>query len=99
MLSMIRQGHSKLPLIHVGRVARALGVDPVFLLKLCMNEYQPENWKAIQEVFSEQPILTRNEIALIKAIRDANPNNPKLSTKADEHKFTQVVAALGGDNE
>jgi hypothetical protein len=99
MLSMIRQGHSKLPLKHVAKVARALGVDPMFLMKLCLQEYQPENWHAIQEVMGNQPLLTHNEIQMIEAIRKANPHNPKLRTQADEEKFVRVVASLRGDNE
>jgi hypothetical protein len=98
MLSMIRAGHTKVPLIHVGRIARALGIDPMFLMKMALQEYQPDNWKAIQEVFGDQPVLTRNEIALINAIREANPNNPRLND-ADAEKFAKVVATLHGDNE
>ncbi|SAL06639.1 hypothetical protein AWB78_08166 [Caballeronia calidae] len=98
MLSMIRQGHTKIPLQHIGPIARALCVDALFLLKMAMNEYQPENWKAIQDIMGSQPVLTRNEIALLKAIREANPNNPKLNTEADEKEFAAVVAALNGDN-
>lgn len=99
MLSMIRSGNSKLPITHVGRIARALGVDPMFLLKMALQEYQPENWNAIQEVMGDQPILTGNEVSLIKAIRKANPHNPRIRTEADEKRFTQAVAALRGDNE
>jgi hypothetical protein len=98
MLSMIRSGNAKIPLIHVGRIARALGVDAMFFMKLALQEYQPENWTAIQEVFGDQPVLTRNEIDLIKAIRAANPNNPKLTGRT-KRKFQDVVASLADDNE
>lgn len=99
MLSMIRAGHAKLPTIHVGRVARALGIDPMFFMKMVLEEYQPENWQAIQETFGSQPVLTRNEMDLIKAIRAANPNNPKLKDDANGRKFEELVAKLGGDNQ
>jgi len=99
MLSMIRSGHSKIPTIHVGRIARALGVDPMFFMKLVLNEYQPENWAAIQEIFGSQPILTANEIGFVKAIREANPNNPKIKDDATGRKFMELVAGMSGDNQ
>jgi hypothetical protein len=47
MITMIKQGKARLPLDKVGPMALALEIDPLYLLQLCMEEYQPTTWKAI----------------------------------------------------
>jgi hypothetical protein len=48
VMTMIKQGHTKLPLGRVGALAKALNMDPFILFKLCMSEYHPETWKSIE---------------------------------------------------
>jgi hypothetical protein len=47
MITMIKQGRTRLPLDKVGPMALALEIDPLDLLQLCMKEYHPATWKAI----------------------------------------------------
>lgn len=47
MITMIKQGRTKLPIAKIGPLAIALETDPVHLLKLCLSTYHPETWKAI----------------------------------------------------
>jgi transcriptional regulator with XRE-family HTH domain len=51
MITMIKQGKSKLPMTKVKRLAESLSVDPKVLLRLCFEEYQPGNWMVIQDIF------------------------------------------------
>lgn len=69
VITMIKQGRTKLPLGKVGLVAKALEMDPVYLLKLCIEEYQPETWEAIKPLLDE--MVTQDELRMIKAIRKA----------------------------
>jgi len=42
MISMVKQGRTKVPLARVGPLAQALGIDPAYLFRLVMQEYLPD---------------------------------------------------------
>lgn len=69
VITMIKQGRTKLPLGKVGLVAKALEIDPMYLLKLCIEEYQPETWEAIRPFMDE--VVTKDEMHIVKVIRKA----------------------------
>jgi hypothetical protein len=60
--------HTKLPLNKVGPIARALEVDPAYLLRLALREYLPETYSAIENVLSPS-LLTENEMTIVNAFR------------------------------
>lgn len=70
IITMFKQGLTKVPLTKVGPLARALGLDPVDLLRLTMAEYAPDTWAAIEDVMGET-LLTSDERVLIHAYRAA----------------------------
>lgn len=51
IVTMIKQGRTKMPINKVKVMADALDLDSKLLLKLCFEEYQPGNWEAIEEIF------------------------------------------------
>lgn len=67
MITMIKQGRTKLPLDKVGLVAEALEVEPLILLKMCMQEYYPETWRVIGPKL--EVAITDEERRLIYALR------------------------------
>ena len=69
VITMIKQGRTKLPIGKVGLVAKALEIDPMYLLKLCIEEYQPETWEAIRPFMDE--VVTKDEMHVVKVIRNA----------------------------
>lgn len=83
MITMIKQGKTKLPLAKVGPLAAALGTDPVHLLRLCLSTYQPETWAAIAPLLVSA--LTSDELCLLNAVR-AETGDPLLSSLSDESK-------------
>lgn len=85
IITMFKQGKSKLPISRIGRMAKALGVDPLHLFNLAMSEYEPDTWPVIQQEILKQPLLTQNEIEIVELVRSANVVNPKVRT-ADERK-------------
>jgi hypothetical protein len=98
MITMIKQGKSKLPTAKIGKFAKAIGVDPMHLFKLCMSEYMPDTWEAIEDII-KQPVLTNNELEIIAAIRQSNQvSNPKLNTPEDYERLTAFLETLKGDN-
>lgn len=97
IITMIKQGKTKLPLEKVGKFAKAIEVDPIHLFKLCMQEYQPDTWKEIERMFN-QPVLTANEIEIIEAIRSANVENPKIRTEEERARIIAAIETLKPDN-
>jgi len=83
MITMLKQGKTKLPLAKVGPMAVALGADPVHLLRLCLSTYQPETWAAIAPLLVSA--LTRDELCLLNAVR-AETGGPQFSSLSDESK-------------
>lgn len=50
MVTMIKQGRSKLPIAKVRIIADCLEIDAKDLLIQCMEEYQPQEWAVIREI-------------------------------------------------
>ncbi len=56
VITMIKQGSTKLPIPRVKAMARALEVEPLVLLKLCLKEYHPEMYDVLHEfIFMHEP--------------------------------------------
>jgi hypothetical protein len=98
IVTMIKQGKTKLPLGKIGKFAKAIEVDPMHLLKLCMSEYWPDTWNEIESI-SKQPVLTNNEISIIMEIRECGAGNPKISTDEDRERLAVFVSTLKTDNQ
>lgn len=84
VITMIKQGRTKLPLGKVGPMAKALELDPTALLKLCIKEYQPETWEAISPYMDE--MLTADELDIVLAIRNAIGAPYLLALNVDQNK-------------
>lgn len=97
VITMIKQGKTKVPVNKIGSMAKALEVDPVFFLKLCLQEYMPDLMESIIAI-TGQPPITRNEIEFIEVIRSANANDPKLCDATDKAALKAFVASLSGEN-
>lgn len=98
IITMIKQGKTKLPLDKIGRFAKAIEVDPVHLFKMCMQEYMPDTWKEIERMMN-QPILTTNELEFIEIMRESNVTNPRLHTDSERKQFRDFIETLHSDNE
>ncbi len=68
MITMLKQGHTRLPLNKVGAVAKALDADPGTLLRLVMKEYMPDTWRSLSEQL-ERILLSNEEIAWLAETR------------------------------
>lgn len=56
MITMIKQGRTKLPIQKAKLMADSLGTDSRVLMKMCFEEYQPGAWAVIEEVFRSSPV-------------------------------------------
>lgn len=86
VVTMIKQGKTKLPINKVGPFARSLNVDPAYLLRLVMSEYMPDTWSAIESLIGES-LIAKEEIALLNVIRSVTNGqmidltNPKATAQ------------------
>ena len=68
IMTMFKQGKTRVPLNKVGPLATALGVDPALLLRLTLAEYAPETWEAIDRI-AGRSLISENEMDLVRAFR------------------------------
>lgn len=82
MLSMIKNGTSKLPLDRVPGLARGLECDPGYLFLLALEQVFGSSAElTIRQIFGTLP--TRNEVAWLHEIRTASDGgDPHLTAKA-----------------
>ena len=85
MLAMITSGASKLPIDRVPALARALNVDPAFLLRLAILQHDRELWSIIEQATGK--VLSKNEEELIEHIRS-------MSRASDFHPSSQLLDAI-----
>lgn len=92
VITMFKQGTTKLPLNRIGPLAKALDVDPAHLLRLAMLEYMPDTWESIENVM-QSTLLTANELALVRAFRAATGDSDAVATLIRRDAVVAVVAA------
>jgi transcriptional regulator with XRE-family HTH domain len=98
IITMLKQGKSKLPLSRVGSMARALGVDATYLFSLAMQEYEPDTWAVIEDSILKQPYITANEFEIVQLIRQADVVNPKIRTLEEKERILSAINKLRPDN-
>jgi hypothetical protein len=94
IITMFKQGLTKLPIEKVGPLARALGLDPIYLLRITMNDYMPDTYAAVIKMFGQEP-ATEHEQDIIAAIREmSGGKNLEMRTPESEAKLAEFVATL-----
>jgi len=73
VITMMRRGQVKLPLQQVPAIARAVDVDPAFMLRMALAEYMPEVFEVMVETFGKP--LSENERLLVECYRRVSPND------------------------
>jgi transcriptional regulator with XRE-family HTH domain len=66
-ISMMKNGICKVPINRIPALAEACGVDPVTFLKIAMEEYEPEAWTVLHEVFGG--LLAEDELRWLRILR------------------------------
>ncbi|WP_170333268.1 XRE family transcriptional regulator [Ruegeria arenilitoris] len=82
MITMIKQGSSKVALDRVPALAVALEADPAFVMQLALEQAIGRTAaEAVVEVFGEP--VTENEVGWLQAIREASNNtDPRLTSRS-----------------
>lgn len=71
IISMIKTGTTNMPLSRIAGMAKAIDASPLEVYLLCMEEYEPETWKVIQEQILKHPVITMEEFKAIEKMRAA----------------------------
>lgn len=69
IITMFKQGKTKVPLTKVAELAAALDLDPLHLMRVVMTEYSPETWKVLERVLGNN-IVSDTELQVVKIMRD-----------------------------
>jgi len=69
IITMFKQGHTKVPLNKVGALATALGLDPAHFMRMVLEEYMPETWQAVERAL-DRMILSADEERLVRTFRE-----------------------------
>lgn len=92
VITMFKQGLIKLPMNTVGPIARALEVDPVYLLRLAFTEYMPETFEAIEHALGTT-FVTENERKLLQQFRQStNNSDPEMLIFGPTRAIALVLA-------
>jgi hypothetical protein len=79
MLTIMKQGHSKLAIDRVATLAHALEVDPKFLLRLALAQ---DGNVTMARVYDEiiGTVVTHNELGWLEVLREASGNSDPAIT-------------------
>lgn len=91
IITMFKQGKTRIPLDKVGTLAKALEIDPALLLKKVMGEYMPDTLEALQSVL-EGLMLTPNERELIDSYRQIAAGRDVSAVICDKTVLAVVTA-------
>jgi transcriptional regulator with XRE-family HTH domain len=93
LITMFKQGSTKVPVNKIGPLARILEVDAVWLLRRALREYSPDLWEALEETLG--PRVTANAVEILSALRVATDDtNPRLNGPAAKVKIEELAAVL-----
>lgn len=91
MITMLKQGLTKVPLNKVGVLANALGIDAAGFLRMVMAEYMPDTLAAVEEVL-QGPMLSANEFHAIRELRRiSSGSDPAVVVYAGSQGLTMAV--------
>jgi DNA-binding CsgD family transcriptional regulator len=97
VITMIKQGKTKLPINKVGPLAKALNVDPVHLLRLAMAEYMPDTWEAIQNLVGKS-LVTEGEMQVVQLVREHANGHELVLEKADHRNaLARVIREVAAE--
>ncbi len=68
IMTMLKQGKTKVPMNRVGKLAIALDINPRHLMRMVLEEYLPETWQAVEETMG-QLLLSPEEEQVIQTYR------------------------------
>jgi transcriptional regulator with XRE-family HTH domain len=82
MLSMLKNGETKLAVDRVATLAAALETDPKYLLRLALDQHGNETMARVYDEILGT-VMSHNELGWLEVLRDASGNSdPAVTTRA-----------------
>lgn len=99
IISMLKNGTTKVPIERVPALSRALNIDPRAFLSIAMEEYYPKMWEAIREIFGQGIAVTEDEIHILNSLRKSagGTGNVKIVTEKQREALAALAASLATD--
>lgn len=95
IITMFKQGLTNLPLNKVEAMAKAIHADPVYLLRLALQEYMPEGYETITKILGDTAMYSEMEKAIIKEMRQhAKDGDIKIETPAQVTAYQHFIDTL-----
>lgn len=91
LITMFKQGSTKVPIEKIPALAKSLDVDPADLLRRAMLEYMPEALRVIQQTLGLT--VTEHEFEIIEAVRSAGGRPNRKATKEQLAAMKKIFAA------
>lgn len=92
IISMLKNGQTKLPINRVYSLAKALEVEPAYLLRIAMMEYMQEEWECIEDIM-QSSLLTANELEILRAFRESTGDSNACAVVVDTRSSIAIVIA------
>lgn len=92
IITMLKNGSTKVPINRIGPLAKAIGADPAHLLRLAMHEYFPDTWEAVENIM-QSTVLTANELELVRSYRETTGDNDAAPVVINRDAVIAIVAA------
>jgi transcriptional regulator with XRE-family HTH domain len=92
VITMFKNGSTKLPINRINLLAKAIEVDPVHLLRLVMLEYIPSLWESIEAIM-QSTVLTANELQLVQAYREVNGGRDDVAVVIEGRRIVAIVSS------
>ena len=90
IITMFKQGTTRIPIAAAPKLAVAVGVDPAKFLRMVMSESHPEILETIENVLGG--FTTSNEAHILSLFREATKNsNPAIEGKTNERNFMKAI--------
>lgn len=91
IITMFKQGKTKVPLNKVSAFAKALGVDPIHLLRIVMIEYSPSTWEVLESIIGNA-MMSDNEMKVLTIIREhANGLDIAPETETEKQELARLA--------
>ena len=95
VITMFKSGTTKVPVAKVPVLAKALGVDVVYLFRLVISEYMPEAWEVMETIFGADTFLSANELAMARFVMNCvGVNGIDLDDKDNAQELLAVIESL-----
>ena len=92
IITMIKQGSTKLAIDKIPKFAKVLKIDPARLLKMAYKEYDEAKWEAITEIMGEP--VTKTERAVLALLARIAPSTEVESPMEIKSYLAKIEEAL-----